>query len=99
MQVEVKFKHEKYPVSVYVGDIEDLKGFSIDEVKGEVTIGGNTSLMVLKKACFEGYTKLGKRAFVLEAIRKQLRYFAGRQVCCLHISPAWLLARANGVSD
>ena len=46
MQVEVKFKHEKYAVSVYVGDIEDLKGFSIDEVKGKAIIGGNTSLTV-----------------------------------------------------
>ena len=59
MQVEVKFKDEKYAVSVYVGDIEGLKGFSIDEVKGEVTIGGNTALRVLEKACFEGYNKLG----------------------------------------
>ncbi|RPA93270.1 hypothetical protein L873DRAFT_77220 [Choiromyces venosus 120613-1] len=33
VQVEVKFKHEKYGVSVYVGDIEGLKGFSIDEEK------------------------------------------------------------------
>jgi len=99
VQVEVKFKHEKYAVSVYVGDIEGLKGFSIDEVKGEVIIGGNISLTVLEKACLEGYNKLGKRAFVLEAIRKQLRYFAGRQVCCLYLFPAWLLARANGVSD
>jgi len=90
VQVEVKFKHEKYAVSVYVGDIEGLKGFSIDEDKGEVIIGGNTSLTVLEKACLEGYNKLGKRAFVLEAIRKQLRYFAGRQVCSPHLSLAWL---------
>ena len=70
VQVEVKFKHEKHAVSVYVCDIEGLKGDSIEEVKGEVSIGGNTSLMVLEKACLEGYNELGKRAFVLEAIRK-----------------------------
>ena len=29
VQVEVKFKNEKYAVSVYEGDIERLKGFSI----------------------------------------------------------------------
>ena len=80
MQVEVNFKHEKYAVSVYADGIEGLKGFSIDEVKGEVIIGGNTSLTVLEQECLEGYNKLGKRAFVLEAIRKRLRYFAGRQV-------------------
>ena len=73
--------------------------FPFDEIKGEVTIGGNTSLTVVEKACLEGYNQLGKRAFVLEAIRKELRYFAGRQVCCVHISPAWLLARANAESD
>ncbi|PUU76222.1 molybdopterin binding aldehyde oxidase/xanthine dehydrogenase, partial [Tuber borchii] len=32
------------------------------------------------EACLEGYNKWGERAFVLEAIRKQLRYFAGRQI-------------------
>ena len=99
VQVEVKFKHEKYAVLVYLGDIEDLKGFSIDEVTGEVISGGNSSLTVLGKACLEGYNKLGKWAFVLEAIRKQLRYFAGRKVQCLHISSAWGFPRANGVSD
>ncbi|RPA92098.1 molybdenum cofactor-binding domain-containing protein [Choiromyces venosus 120613-1] len=95
VQVEVKFKHEKYGVLVYVGDIEGLKGFSIDEEKGEVVIGGNTSLTVLEKVCLEGHKKLGRRGFVLEVIRKQLRYFAGRQVC----SPAWLLDRADVAVD
>ncbi|RPA92091.1 hypothetical protein L873DRAFT_1794484 [Choiromyces venosus 120613-1] len=96
VQVEVKFKHEKYGVSVYVGDIEGLKGFSIDEEKGEVVIGGNTSLTVLEMACLEGHKKLGKRGFILEAIKKQLRYFAGRQVC---YPPAWLLDRADVAVD
>ena len=54
---------------------------------------------VMGRACLGGYNKLGKRAFVLEAIRKQLRYLAGRQVRCLHLSSAWLLARANRVLD
>ena len=58
VQVEVKSKHQNYAVSVYMGGIEGLKGFSIDEVKGEVIIGGNTSLTVLEKACLEGYKKL-----------------------------------------
>ncbi|RPA92115.1 hypothetical protein L873DRAFT_1847946 [Choiromyces venosus 120613-1] len=80
VQVEVKFKHEKYGVSVYVSDIEGLKGFSIDEEKRQVVIGGNTSLTVPEMACLEGYKKLGKRGFVLEAIRKKLRYFASRQL-------------------
>ncbi|RPA89984.1 hypothetical protein L873DRAFT_1795753 [Choiromyces venosus 120613-1] len=58
VQVEVKFMHEKYGVSVYVGDIEGFKGFSIGEEKGEVVIGGNTSLKTPEKACLEGCKKL-----------------------------------------
>ncbi|RPA92094.1 hypothetical protein L873DRAFT_1794487 [Choiromyces venosus 120613-1] len=58
VQVEVKFKHEKYGVSGYVGDIEGLKGFSVDEEKRQVVIGGNTSLTVPEMACLEGYKKL-----------------------------------------
>ncbi|RPA90536.1 hypothetical protein L873DRAFT_1831700 [Choiromyces venosus 120613-1] len=61
VQVEVKFMHEKYGVSVYVCDIEGFKGFSIGEEKGEVVIGGNTSLTTPEKACLEGCKKLGKR--------------------------------------
>lgn len=79
VQVEVKFKNEQYAVSVYVGDIEELKGFEIDETGGKVTIGGNTPLILVEKQCSEGYKRLGQRGLVLEAIRKQLRYFAGRQ--------------------
>ncbi|RPA93265.1 xanthine dehydrogenase [Choiromyces venosus 120613-1] len=63
--VEVKFKHEKYGVSVYVG----FKGFSIDGEKGAVVIGGNTSLTVLEKTCLEGYKKLGRRGQLRWSIR------------------------------
>ena len=45
VQGEVKFKQDKYTVLVYVGDIEGLKGYSIEEVKAEIIIGGNTSVM------------------------------------------------------
>lgn len=80
VQVEVKFKNLQYAVAVYVGDIEELKSFSVDEEVGEVVIGGNTSLTVVEKGCLDWYRKLGKPGLVLEAVRKQLRYFAGRQV-------------------
>ncbi|RPA96259.1 hypothetical protein L873DRAFT_1829489 [Choiromyces venosus 120613-1] len=95
-KAEVKFKHEKYGVSVYVGD--GLKGFSINEEKGEVIIGRNTSLTVLEKACLEGYTKLGKRWFVLEAVRKQLRCFADGQIWNT-TTPAGNIVTASPISD
>ncbi|RPA93263.1 hypothetical protein L873DRAFT_1847312 [Choiromyces venosus 120613-1] len=90
--------HEKYGVSVYVGDIEGLKGFSIGEEKGEVVIGGNTSLTTPEKACLEGCKKLGKRGFVLEAIRKQLRCFASRQIRNTAM-PAGNIVTASPISD
>lgn len=89
VQVEIRFKQLQYAVAVYVGDIEELKSFTVDEGSGTVIIGGNTPLTVMEQGCLEWYRKLGKRGMVLEAIRKQLRYFAGRQVSrsfasCLH---------------
>lgn len=80
VQVEVKFKNSQYAVAVYVGEIEELKSFTVNEEAGEVVIGGNTPLTIVEQECMEWYRKLGRRGLVLEAIRKQLRYFAGRQV-------------------
>lgn len=80
VQVEIKFKNSQFAVAVYVGDVEELKGFEVDESKGEVVIGGNSSLSEVEAQCLTWAEKLGRRGLVLEAARKQLRYFAGRQV-------------------
>ncbi|RPA90391.1 molybdenum cofactor-binding domain-containing protein [Choiromyces venosus 120613-1] len=68
-----------------------FKGFSIGEEKGEVVIGGNTSLTTPEKACLEGCKKLGKRG-------KQLRYFAGRQIRNTAM-PAGNIVTASPISD
>jgi len=81
VQVEVRFKNSEYAVCVYVGDVPELKGFVVDEGKGEAIIGGNEYLSVVERECLKWGKKLGPRGLGLEAIRKQLRYFAGRQVC------------------
>lgn len=70
----------KHPVSVYVGDIDELKSFSVDEEGGEVVIGGGTSLTVVEQECLEWHKRLGERGQVLGVIGKQLRRIAGRQV-------------------
>jgi xanthine dehydrogenase/oxidase len=80
VQVEIKLKNEEYAVAVYVGDISELKGFQVDEDRGEVVIGGNTTLSTVETECTIWCRKLGVRAVGLEAVKKQLRYFAGRQV-------------------
>ncbi|RPA96084.1 hypothetical protein L873DRAFT_1791844 [Choiromyces venosus 120613-1] len=61
--------------------------------------------MVLEKTCLEGYKKLGKRVVVLEAIRKQLRYFTGRQLGLMRwwirntTTPAGNIVTASPISD
>jgi len=81
VQVEVKFKNSEYAVCVFVGNVPELKGFAVDVEKGEAVIGGNEVLSVVERECLKWGKKLGPRGLGLEAVRKQLRYFAGRQVC------------------
>lgn len=70
----------QHSVVVYVGDIEELRSFDVDEAVGEVVIGGNTSLTVVEQECLEWHKILGNRGLVLGAIAKQLRHVGGRQV-------------------
>ncbi|RPB08102.1 hypothetical protein P167DRAFT_494625 [Morchella conica CCBAS932] len=98
VQVEIRFKRLQYAVAVYVGDIEELNSFTVDKGSGTVIIGGNTPLTVMEHGCLEWYRKLGKRGMVLEAVRKQLRYFAGRQIRNT-ATPAGNIATASPISD
>lgn len=103
VQVEVRFKHTPFAVSVFVSEIPELKGIEIPEesalhTMSELVIGANTPLTEVESTCRLLYSKLGQRAQVLEATRKQLRYFAGRQIRNV-ASLAGNIATASPISD
>ncbi|TPX17122.1 uncharacterized protein E0L32_003240 [Thyridium curvatum] len=96
-QIEVKFKAQKYPVSVFVGDIPELRQYSFED--DHLVIGGNVVLTDLEHICLEAVEHYGKRrGQVFSAIHKQLKYFAGRQIRNVG-TPAGNLATASPISD
>jgi xanthine dehydrogenase/oxidase len=103
VQVEVRFKGSDFAVSVYISDIAELKDTELPadadlETAKEIVIAANTPLTELEEICKTVYAKLGKRAMVMEALRKQLRYFAGRQIRNV-ASLAGNIATASPISD
>lgn len=96
-QIEIKFKAMQYPVSVYVGDVAELRQYSFKD--DYVEIGGNVILTDLESICQEAIKHYGKdRAQVFDAMYKQLKYFAGRQIRNVG-TPAGNLATASPISD
>ncbi|KAK7520257.1 molybdopterin binding aldehyde oxidase/xanthine dehydrogenase [Phyllosticta citriasiana] len=104
VQVEVRFKNSSFAVSVYVSDIEELQETRVPQTDAEwdalteLYLGANTPLSELEHVCKVVYSKLGQRALALEALRKQLRYFAGRQIRNV-ASLAGNVATASPISD
>jgi xanthine dehydrogenase/oxidase len=103
VQVEVRFKNSDFAVSVYVSDIAELKRTKLSsdaelEDAKELVIAANTPLTEVEEICKIVHAKLGKRAMVLEALRKQLRHFAGRQIRNV-ASLAGNIATASPISD
>lgn len=104
VQVEVRFKGSDFAVSVFVGDIEEMRTNSIPTADNElqelqeVVLAANTPLTDLEEICSRVYKSLGRRALALEALRKQLRYFAGRQIRNV-ASLAGNVATASPISD
>lgn len=96
-QIEIKFKAMQYTVSVFVGDIPELRGFSFED--DHLHIGANITLTdlegVLRKA-MEHYGPSKSQPFA--AMLKQLEYFAGRQIRNVG-TPAGNLATASPISD
>lgn len=96
-QIEIKFKAMQYPVSVYVGDVAELRQYSFQDEY--VEIGGNVILTDLERICQDAIAHYGKdRAQVFDAMYKQLKYFAGRQIRNVG-TPAGNLATASPISD
>jgi xanthine dehydrogenase/oxidase len=103
VQVEVRFKDAKNNTFVFLGAIPELQVIEIpddDSLQGlqELVVGANASLTHLEAACKALSLKLGARGSVLSALRKQLRYFAGRQIRNA-ASLAGNLCTASPISD
>lgn len=104
IQVEIRFKNSKFVVSIFLGDLEELTTTWVptadEQLKTmtELVVGANTSLTKLEEICTTLASKLGRRGLVLDASRKQLRYFAGRQIRNA-ASLAGNLATASPISD
>ncbi|KKY19715.1 putative xanthine dehydrogenase [Phaeomoniella chlamydospora] len=104
VQVEVRFKHSDFAVSVFVSDIEELNKITVPKAEAdiqtmqELVVGANAPLTDLEEVCNSLYPKLGTRGTVLKAIAKQLRYFAGRQIRNA-ASIAGNIATASPISD
>lgn len=96
-QIEIKFKAMQYSASVFVGDIAELRQYSFEE--GYLEIGGNVVLTDLEKISKEAIEHYGAtRGQPFEAVLKQIRYFAGRQIRNVG-TPAGNLATASPISD
>lgn len=96
-QIEVKFKAMQYTVSVFVGDIPELRQYKFKD--DHVEIGGNITLTDLEHLAVDAAEHYGeKRGQPFVAINKQIKYFAGRQIRNVG-TPAGNLATASPISD
>ncbi|KAG0652560.1 Purine hydroxylase I [Hyphodiscus hymeniophilus] len=96
-QIEIKFKAMQYTASVFVGDIPELRQFSFND--DHLEIGGNVILTDLESTALKAIEHYGPvRGQVFQAIHKQLKYFAGRQIRNVG-TPAGNLATASPISD
>ncbi|KAL2286105.1 hypothetical protein FJTKL_07331 [Diaporthe vaccinii] len=105
--IEQRFKLVDYPVAVYVGDIDELRSSALvltdaSEVEwqslNEVVLPANVPLTEVERICKEVRTQIGRRGQVLDALRKQLRYFGGRQIRNV-ATLAGNIATASPISD
>jgi xanthine dehydrogenase/oxidase len=96
-QIEIKFKAMQYSASVYVGDISELRQFKFHD--DFLEIGGNVALTDIEGVCDQAVEHYGPaKAQPFVAIKKAIRYFAGRQIRNVG-TPAGNLATASPISD
>ena len=96
-QIEAKFKAMLYSVSVYISDIVELRQYSFKD--NHVELGSNVSLTDFESICDQALERYGPvHGQPFSGIKKQLRYFAGRQIRNV-ASPAGNLATASPISD
>ncbi|KAL4901690.1 hypothetical protein BDW74DRAFT_169920 [Aspergillus multicolor] len=102
VQVDVRFKDFKPPVSVFVGDILELTGISWSPDRKILEIGGSASLSDIETECLRAIPDFKAQnpgyASVLTSIARTLRYFAGRQIRNA-ASLAGNIATASPISD
>jgi xanthine dehydrogenase/oxidase len=97
VQIEIAQRNIPYPVAIFVGDIPELQTWALQE--DGVVIGANMTLTALDEAMQLALKHYGaERSQPFEAVRKQLRYFAGRQVKNV-ATPAGNIATASPISD
>lgn len=96
-QIEIRFKAMQYNASVYVGDIAELRQYKFAD--DHLEIGGNVALTDLESICDKAVEHYGEaKAQPFQAIKKAIRYFAGRQIRNVG-TPAGNLATASPISD
>ena len=96
-QIEIKFKAMQYTASLYIGDIAELRQYSLKN--DHLEIGGNVVLTDLEEICLRAVDHYGPvKGQPFKAIHKQIRYFAGRQIRNVG-TPAGNLATASPISD
>ena len=96
-QIEIKFKAMQYTASVYVGDIAELRQYAFHD--DFLEIGGNVALTDVEIICDEAVKHYGPaKAQPFVAVKKAIRYFAGRQIRNVG-TPAGNLATASPISD
>lgn len=97
IQIEIKFKALQYALSIYTGEIEELRFCEMKE--NSLEIGANITLSQMQEFLENAEKHYSKeKGQICTALLHQLRYFAGPQVRNV-ATPAGNIATASPISD